>query len=104
MLGALVDGLIPLAAGIYATLLGMRKVGKRPGVDAAYDEKMAKLEKPLKILGPFVTLFWFGVIDSRHLLGRVEIRPVNSPSAHQRSFLIRRLTPRISMILRNSWV
>ncbi len=60
-IGQIGDAIIPLLGGIFATLLGFRKIGKKPGQDVSYDEKMKKLEKPLKILGSLV--FFFGLIQ-----------------------------------------
>jgi len=57
MIGDLGNAAISLVGGTLATLYGFRKIGKKPGEDKSYDEKMKKLEKPLKILGPIVLLF-----------------------------------------------
>lgn len=57
---ALVEGGIPFFAGLYATLIGFRKIGKQPGEDPAYDAKYEKFVKHLKWLGPF--LMAWGII------------------------------------------
>jgi hypothetical protein len=56
-IGELVDGLIPLFGGVVATLLGFRVIGKKPGVDPAYDEKHRRYIQWLKIGGPLLVLF-----------------------------------------------
>jgi hypothetical protein len=57
MFGGTVDALIPLLAGVYATLLGFRVVGKRPGVDPKYDAKMNRSAGMMQLLGPVLVLF-----------------------------------------------
>jgi hypothetical protein len=56
-IAALIEGAIPFFGGIYGALLGFRVVGKRPGQDARYDERLGKYGHLLKILGPLVALY-----------------------------------------------
>ena len=56
-IGELVNGAIPFLGGIYITLLGFRKVGKRPGEDLRYDEWHARFETTYKVLGPLLVVF-----------------------------------------------
>jgi hypothetical protein len=56
-IAALVEGGIPFFGGVYATLLGYRLVGKKPGQDARFDERLVKYGRWLRILGPFLVLF-----------------------------------------------
>ena len=53
----IVEGLIPTLGGVFATLLGHRKIGKKPGEDSRYDEKVAQVLPVLKILGPIISVF-----------------------------------------------
>lgn len=57
VIGALVDGAIPFFGGIYATLLGFRVLGKKPGVSPKYDEWHRRFGGLMKILGPLLVLF-----------------------------------------------
>ena len=57
LFGALVDCAIPFFGGFYATLLGYRKVGKRPGEDARYDAWHDRYGRLFRILGPFLVAF-----------------------------------------------
>ena len=50
-IGALVDGAIPFAAGLYATLLGYRVLGKKPGESPQYDEWHRKHGGKFRVLG-----------------------------------------------------
>lgn len=54
LIGLLVDGAIPIVAGLYCTLLGFRVVGKKAGESAKYDEWHARFGKALKIGGPLL--------------------------------------------------
>lgn len=56
-LGGLVDAAIPLLGGGYAALLGFRKIGKKPGVDATYDAWHARYGKLLRALGLLVMVY-----------------------------------------------
>jgi hypothetical protein len=47
-----VDSAIMFFAGFYGVLVGFRVIGKKPGVDPAYDAKHAKYLRHLKWLGP----------------------------------------------------
>jgi hypothetical protein len=55
--GALADGAIPFLGGLWATLMGLRVVGKRPGADPAYDDWHARYGQKCKVLGPLLMLF-----------------------------------------------
>jgi hypothetical protein len=55
----LVQGLIPIVAGIGATLMGHRVIGKPQGVDAAYDAWHARFGKLFKAIGPFIAFVGF---------------------------------------------
>jgi hypothetical protein len=59
----LADAAIPLFGGIYATLLGFRLVGKKPGVSPKFDEWHDRRGALLRGLGPFLVLFslWRGI-------------------------------------------
>lgn len=57
----IIEGSIPLAAGIYFTLLGHRIVGKKPGIDYKYDDWIEGKTSLFKTLGPIVIIF--GVIQ-----------------------------------------
>ena len=52
-----IEGLLPTIGGVFATLLGHRKIGKKPGEDPRYDEKVAQVLPTLKVLGPIIFLF-----------------------------------------------
>ena len=56
-LAYLIEGSIPFLCGIYFTLLGHRKVGKKPGVDYKYDDWIEGKASLFKSLGPIVILF-----------------------------------------------
>ena len=56
-IGALIDAAIPLGCGLYASLIGFRKVGHPPGEDARYDAWHARWGKHMRRLGPAVMLF-----------------------------------------------
>jgi hypothetical protein len=56
-LAYLTEGLIPVILGGYFTLLGYRKVGKRPGVNPEYDMYMNSKGGLFKKLGPIAILF-----------------------------------------------
>ncbi len=49
-----VESMLVMGVGIYLTLLGYRMVGKRPGEDLLYDQKMEKACPKLKIFGPII--------------------------------------------------
>ena len=51
-----IEALIPVGFGIWMTLLGHRLVGKRPGEDLLYDQKLDKICPKLKIIGPVLVL------------------------------------------------
>lgn len=57
MIGALVDGSIPLLGGVYATLLGHRVLGKKEGEDVKYDAWYERYGGLFKWLGPALILF-----------------------------------------------
>ena len=64
VVGELVSGAIPVIAGVYATLLGFRVVGKPPGLSEKYDAWHNRVGVIFRVLGPLVALFglfqWFG--------------------------------------------
>jgi hypothetical protein len=45
------------AGGLYATLLGFRVIGKKPGVSAQHDDWYKRWGRNLKILGPMLMVF-----------------------------------------------
>jgi hypothetical protein len=47
---------IPFFGGLYAALLGYRKIGKRPGEDLALDVRLARYGRLLRVLGPLVMI------------------------------------------------
>jgi hypothetical protein len=57
MTGQLLNGAIPVLGGIYATLVGFRLIGKKPGVNTKYDDWHNRYGLLLKILGPLTVLF-----------------------------------------------
>ena len=61
MIGALVDGAIPLVGGIYFTLLALRVVGKKPGESVKFDQWYDRFGMSFKVLGP--ALIVFGIIQ-----------------------------------------
>jgi hypothetical protein len=56
-IAGLVEGAIPFFGGIYATLLGHRIVGKKPGEDLRYDQWHERFGPMFRILGPFMVIF-----------------------------------------------
>jgi hypothetical protein len=56
VVGQLVSGAIPLFAGIYATLLGFRLLGKKPGVNPKLDQWHRRYGIFLKVIGPSLVL------------------------------------------------
>lgn len=56
-LAALIDGLIPVVGGVTAILLSYRVIGKKPGVDSAYDARMQKWRGYYQLDGVFLILF-----------------------------------------------
>jgi hypothetical protein len=56
-IGELFNAAIPFFGGIYATLLGFRVVGKKPGASPKYDEWHSRFGSLLKLLGPLLVLF-----------------------------------------------
>ena len=57
VIAALVDGGIPIVGGIYATLLGLRIIGKPPGESPKYDRWHERFGRTLKVLGPILVFF-----------------------------------------------
>jgi hypothetical protein len=57
----LIEAVISIGGGLYATLLGFRLVGKPPGVDPNYDARIQKVSGILRICGPLVILFGIGM-------------------------------------------
>ena len=57
LIAGLVDAAIPFLGGLYATLLGNRIIGKKPGVDPNYDQKLERLVPFFKFGGPFLMVF-----------------------------------------------
>jgi hypothetical protein len=51
MFGRLADLLIPVGILLVITLQGFRVIGKRPGVDPAYDKRMDKWGPIMRIAG-----------------------------------------------------
>jgi len=56
LIGTLVDGAIPIAAGVYGTLLGFRVVGRKLGESEKYDRWHARFGKMFKVGGPALIL------------------------------------------------
>jgi hypothetical protein len=78
MVGELVNGAIPFFGGIFATLLGFRVLGRKPGANLKYDEWHNRFGTLLKVLGPLLVLFgvflWIkGIVP--------ESSPSNTPQA-----------------------
>jgi len=48
---------VPLFGGLYATLLGFRLIGPRPGVSPKYEDLYNRRGKYLKAFGPILILF-----------------------------------------------
>ena len=64
--GELVNAAIPFLGGIYATLLGYRVVGTKPGTSIRADEWHTRFDRMFRILGPLLMLFglslcWFAI-------------------------------------------
>mgnify|MGYP001152601897 FL=1 len=53
--GEIVNGLIPLLGGLYAWMLGTRRLGKPVGVD--YDARLGRFTKTLTLMGPLAMLY-----------------------------------------------
>lgn len=51
------EGLIPMSAGIWATLAGHRKIGKPLGADKRYDAWFDKYAGMLRTFGPLLVCF-----------------------------------------------
>jgi hypothetical protein len=54
IVGELVEIAIPFFGGLYATLLGARVIGKKPGVSPKYDEWHDRNGGRLKVVGPLL--------------------------------------------------
>jgi hypothetical protein len=57
VIATLVEAVIPIGGGLYGTLLGLRVIGKKPGVDPNYDLRMNKVSGILQICGPLMIVF-----------------------------------------------
>ncbi|MEA2592952.1 MAG: hypothetical protein QOD62_2783 [Actinomycetota bacterium] len=57
LVGGMVDAAIPLLGGIYATLLGFRKIGKRPGESINCDLWHQRWDKTFRFFGPILVMF-----------------------------------------------
>lgn len=68
-IGGIVDAAIPLVAGIFATMLGARKVGRRPGEDPNSDRWHERWDRSLRILGPLLIAFAVFQLASPFVLG-----------------------------------
>ncbi|MDR3617968.1 MAG: hypothetical protein P4L85_01360 [Paludisphaera borealis] len=55
-LGALASQALPLCGGLYFTLLGYRKIGKRLGEDPGLDARHARFGFLLRSLGPMIMI------------------------------------------------
>jgi hypothetical protein len=53
----LVESLIPIAGGVYVTLLAYRKVGKQEGEDARWDDWHDRYGSLMRIVGPLCVGF-----------------------------------------------
>ena len=62
-IGALVDGGIPFALGVFTYLQGYRVIGKPAGADPKWDDWHSRYGKLMRIAGPFLILFglWQGI-------------------------------------------
>ncbi len=78
---ALVEGLIPLFGGLFATLYGWRKLGKHPGADPKFDAWHAQYGKLLKVIGPLVILFgvWQTAVNF-NTTPQIQVRPMEEAS------------------------
>lgn len=56
MVGVFADCGISLFAGVYATLLDHRKVGRRPGESFKYDQWHDLYGRMFRVVGPFLIL------------------------------------------------
>jgi hypothetical protein len=65
----LVDLAIPMAAGVYGTLLGLRVVGPKPGSNEKFDAMHAKWIKHFKWLGPLLIMMTILLATSRTSTG-----------------------------------
>jgi hypothetical protein len=54
IVAGLVDALIPTLGGVYATLLGYRIVGKKPGESFDYDRWHERYGTMLRRFGPLI--------------------------------------------------
>ncbi len=66
MIEGLVEGGLPVAMGLYVTLLGFRTLGKRPGESPMYDQWYERFGSTLQVLGPLV--FLFGIYQMTRIL------------------------------------
>jgi hypothetical protein len=58
-IGVLVEGVIPFLGGIYATLLGFRVVGPKPGVNPRTDDWHRRWGRFMRLGGPLIVVFGF---------------------------------------------
>jgi hypothetical protein len=57
VIAGLAEGAIPLAGGVYGTLIGYRVVGKRPGESAKYDQWYTRFGVHFKWMGPVLIAY-----------------------------------------------
>ena len=92
VIGELVNGAIPVLGGIYATLLGYRVVGKKPGVNAKYDEWHSCYGQLLKVLVPVLVVFgmflWATGISHVSTSSRTDLCRTGSDTQHQTASVV----------------
>jgi hypothetical protein len=55
-LALITESVLIFFLGVYVTLLGHRKIGKKPGQDLKYDATLEKTGGTLRTLGPLIIL------------------------------------------------
>ncbi|WP_169978185.1 hypothetical protein [Tautonia rosea] len=65
LFAVIVEATIPIVAGVFATLLGHRVIGKTPGTDFRWDAWHQQYGMVFKVLGPFMVLFgiFLAIVD-----------------------------------------
>lgn len=56
-IATIIESTIPIAGGLYGTLLGFRVVGKKPFESLEYDRWHERFGPMFRVLGPLVILF-----------------------------------------------
>lgn len=79
--GDLANAAIPLVAGIYATLRGLRLIGPRRGLSPRSDEWDDRFGRVFRVFGPLLILF--GLISMATAVGSRRVPPAGPPPPAQ---------------------